>query len=64
MVKPVPITTECYRDRIAQLTRQLQLLHHQLRQDHISEELEDLLQQQMRTVSASLWSLHAEVEQD
>ena len=64
MVTPLPITTECYRARIAQLERQLHLLKHQVQQANHSEELEDLLQQQIRTVSASLWSLHAEVEQD
>ena len=64
MRTPVRVTTDCYSDRITHLRHQLELLQSQCRHGGWSEELEDLLQQQIRIVYAALWALHAEVEQD
>jgi hypothetical protein len=60
----LPITKGCYDSRIAELRQQLNLLHLQCRQGGLSEELEDLIQQQIRCVSSYLWALYAETEED
>jgi len=64
MAKPLPITTDCYAMRLDELQGQLQRLQQQSRQGGWSEELEDLMQQQMRELRAALWALQAEIEQD
>lgn len=60
----LPITKGCYDSRIAELRQQLNLLHLQCWQGGLSEELEDLIQQQIRRVSSYLWALYAETEED
>jgi hypothetical protein len=60
----VPITRGCYDRRVAELRGQLGLLQQQCRQGGLSEELEDLLQQQIRCAHAYLWALYAEMEDD
>jgi len=60
----VPVTRGCYDRRVAELRRQLGLLQQQCRQGGLSEELEDLLQQQIRCAHAYLWALYAEIEED
>ena len=64
MGAPLPITTSCYGERLRELKQQLHLLEHQCQFGGLSEELEDLLHQQIRSLYASLWALHAETEQD
>jgi len=60
----LPISNGCYDGRVAELRQQLNLLQLQSRQGGLSEELEDLIQQQIRCVSAYLWALYAETEED
>ncbi|MFM1811407.1 MAG: hypothetical protein RLZZ336_345 [Cyanobacteriota bacterium] len=60
----VPITRGCYDRRVAELRQQLGQLQQQCRQGGLSEELEDLLQQQIRCAHAYLWALYAEIEED
>lgn len=64
MASSLPITTTCYSQRLRELKRQLHLLEQQCRSGGLSEELEDLLRQQIRGLHASLWAIHAETEQD
>lgn len=64
MRTPLPITTTCYRTRLNELKQQLQLLEQQSRRQDLSEELENLLHQQIRGLYAALWAIHAETEQD
>lgn len=64
MATPLPITTDCYAERLSELRGQLQRLQQQSRQGGWSEELEDLMQQQIRALHASLWALQAELEQE
>lgn len=64
MASSLPVTTSCYRDRLHELKQQLKLLQHQCRDGGLSEELEDLMHQQIRGLYASLWAIHAETEQD
>lgn len=60
----LPVSRGCYDQRVAELRWQLGLLQHQCRQSDLSEELEDLLQHQIRCVRSYLWALYAESEED
>lgn len=60
----LPVTTTCYRDRLNELNQQLKLLQHQRLHHGLSEELENLLNQQIRCIQSYLWSIHAEMEDD
>jgi len=64
MNTPVPVSTDCYRERMQELKQQLAVLKRQCHDGGHSEELEDLLNQQVRHLHAALWALHAELEQD
>jgi hypothetical protein len=60
----LPVTTTCYAERLCELRDQLKLLRQQCLCRGLSEELENLLNQQIRCIQASLWSIHAEMEDD
>lgn len=64
MSHSVPVTTTCYSDRLQELKQHLRLLEQQSNNGGLSEEMEDLIHQQIRVLYASLWALHAETEQD
>ena len=64
MAVPLPITTDCYRTRVVELKHMLQELQHQARSRKHGEELDALLNRQIRSLYASLWALHAELEED
>ncbi len=61
---PIPVTTSCYVVRLRELREQLALLQHQNRTGGLSEELEELLTHQIRTIYASLWAINAEMEEE
>lgn len=60
----LPVTTTCYEERLSELNEQLKLLQQQGTRCGLSEDLENLLAQQIRAIQSSLWSIHAEMEQD
>jgi hypothetical protein len=64
MGQPLPITTSCYSQRLEELRSQLTLLEQQCQSGQHSEEMEAVLQHQIRSLYASLWALHAETEDD
>ena len=64
MARALPITTDCYSERVEELKQQLAHLQHHIKEGGHSEAMDDLLTQQIRSLSASLWALHAELEQD
>lgn len=64
MAASLPITTDCYRNRVHELKQLLQQLQRQARHGGYSEEMEALFHHQIRSLSASLWALHAELEHD
>ena len=64
MTFSLPVTTNCYAQRVQDLRFQLRQLQSQYRSGSTSEELEALVQLQIRQLHATLWALHAEVEQD
>lgn len=64
MAAPLPITTDCYRTRVRELKQLLQQLQHQARSHKHGEEMDALLNHQIRSLYASLWALHAELEED
>ncbi len=64
MESSLPVSTDCYRERVLELRQQLAVLKRQCRSGGHSEELEDLFNQQMRHLHSALWALHAELEQD
>jgi hypothetical protein len=60
----LPVCTDCYRERVRELRQQVALLKRQCRLGGLSEELEDLMNQQVRHLHAAIWALHAELESD
>ncbi len=60
----LPITTRCYSNRLAVLQALLvEILAH--RQDpECTSELADCFDLEARRLQASIWAMHAEVEQD
>ena len=64
MGQQLPITTSCYSERLAELRQQLSMLEQQCCSGELSEEMEALVQQQIRALYAALWAIHAETEDD
>jgi len=64
MASRLPITTTCYGDRLHELKQQLRILEDQCQNGDLPEELESLLHQQIRSLYAALWAIHAETEEE
>lgn len=60
----LPITTNCYQERIAALQSQLNQMLEQTHNDAAIPEFLDLLETQVQPLCAAIWAMHAEVEQD
>lgn len=64
MGQPLRITTSCYSQRLAELRAQLDQLERQYTSGNLSEDMESLVQGQIKRLYASLWAIHAETEHD
>lgn len=60
----LPITTDCYTNRLAVLQSLLQQILADRNAPECSSELVDCFENEARHLQASIWAMHAEVEQD
>jgi len=58
----LPITTNCYAARIAQLQQQLNGLLERARTSATGSEELERLEQQIQPLYAAIWAMHAELE--
>jgi hypothetical protein len=57
----LPITTACYRSRIAALQKELQLILDQLSQAPCSASDLQVLEARVQPIYAAIWAMHAEI---
>ena len=57
----LPVTTACYRNRIAALQKELQLILDQLQQDGCSASDLQVLEERVQPIYSAIWAMHAEI---